>query len=92
MAKSRRLPKQEGALGDRVDGTHNVHRIEAPETSFEGVFGQEIEQAVATGYRSRQAHIATSVDPRFWDPDTLPPGPRDEGFAVAALVKIYADD
>jgi 5-methylcytosine-specific restriction enzyme B len=76
-------------LGDQIGGEWNVHQIEATETSFEALFGQEIEQALATGYRTQQSHVTISVDRRFWDPEKFPPGPGDPAYAVQALRKIY---
>jgi 5-methylcytosine-specific restriction enzyme B len=79
-------------LGDKPGAKFNIHVIERPEVAFESVFGVDMEDALDIGYRAQQARISISVDPRFWDANRLIPGPRDEGFAVKALQKIYANE
>lgn len=76
-------------LGDRIGGEHNIHEIETAATSFESVFGRDLESALELGYRSQQAQLTVGVDPRFWDVRRLPPGPGDPAFALRALEKIY---
>jgi 5-methylcytosine-specific restriction protein B len=79
-------------LGDRIGGSRNIHRIESAETSFEAVFGRDLESALELGYRSQQAQLTIEVDRRFWDPTRLPPGPADPAYAAEALIKIYQPD
>lgn len=76
-------------LGDRIGGEENIYRIETAASSFESVFGRDLESALELGYRSQQVQLSISLDPRFWDPSQIPPGPGDPGYAVAALKKVY---
>jgi len=76
-------------LGDRIGGTGNIHQIETAADSFESVFGRDLESALELGYRSQQVQLTLRVDPRFWDPKRIPPGPADLSYAVRAIAKIY---
>lgn len=76
-------------LGDEIDGESNIHEVQAAAGSFESVFGRDLDSALELGYRSQQVQLSISVDRRFWDPQKLPPGPSDLGYAVKALQKIY---
>jgi 5-methylcytosine-specific restriction enzyme B len=76
-------------LGDRIGGSRNIHQIETAAGSFESVFGRDLESALELGYRSQQVQLNVTVDPRFWDPRALVPGPADLAYATEALIKIY---
>lgn len=76
-------------LGDRLNGPNNIHQVESAADTFEDVFGRDLESALELGYRSQQAHLTISVDPRFWDRSQAPPGPADPSYAAQALIKVY---
>jgi 5-methylcytosine-specific restriction protein B len=76
-------------VGDRINGEHNIFKIERREEAFGKLFGVEVDQAADLGYREHEAHVSISLDRRFWNPDRLIPGPDDDTYAVAALKKIY---
>jgi 5-methylcytosine-specific restriction enzyme B len=76
-------------LGDRLDGDHNIYQAETTETSFEAVFDRDLESALELGYRTQQAQLGITLDPRFWDPSKMPPRPADAAYATEALRKIY---
>ena len=76
-------------VGDRINGEHNIFKIERREEAFGRLFGVEVDQAAELGYREHEAHVSISVDRRFWNPDQLIPGPEDDTYALAALRKIY---
>lgn len=76
-------------VGDRFGGAHNIFNIERRDEAFTELFGLNTEAAAEMGYREHDTHVSLSVDPRFWDANRLVPGPRDEDYAVSALIKVY---
>jgi 5-methylcytosine-specific restriction protein B len=78
-------------LGDRPGGHNNVFLIQQQDTAFKRTFGRELDDALDVGYRANETQISISLDPRFWNPYRTIPGPDDENYAVAALLKVYQD-
>lgn len=78
-------------VGDTLDGLWNIHRVERAGAAFGSVFDVELEMAVNLGYREQETRLSIMVDPRFWNPNRVIPGPDDESYAVKALRKIYED-
>ena len=76
-------------VGDRPGGSYNIYQITHAEDQFEDVFGITVDEALAIGHRPPRETMSIVLDPRFWNPNRLIPGPEDESYAIKALQKIY---
>ena len=77
-------------LGDRPGVEPAIVSVSLAAADFEGVFGMPVEQARAFGLSGSRDRVKLRVDPRFWNPNRVPPGPDDVAYAVNALQKLAA--
>ena len=75
-------------LGDSASQNKNFFKINPPEKKFENLFGVDQDAASAFGYRPHTTPKNVELDPRFWNPVRMIPGPDDEAYAVACLAKL----
>jgi 5-methylcytosine-specific restriction protein B len=77
-------------LGQEEGAQFNIHIVTEPTVAYEKLFNIPTDKASALGYRSQEAGLGVSLDPRFWNGSKPLPGPDDASFAVKAIQKIYS--
>lgn len=77
-------------LGDSASADANFFKSDPSDKAFERIFGMVKEAAATYGYRSQAVSRSLEIDPRFWNPSRLIPGPEDYQYAVNCLRKLAA--
>lgn len=77
-------------LGDSALQSSNFFKLNPPEKQFHNLFGVDQDTAFSFGYRPHTSPKSLEVDPRFWNPNRIVPGPDDEAYAVRCLLKLYS--
>lgn len=75
-------------LGDSVSHGANFFKLNPPDKQFNNLFGMDQDTASAFGYRPHTTPTSLELDPRFWNPTRIIPGPDDEAYAVNCLLKL----
>lgn len=75
-------------LGDAASPTENFFKINSQDKQFKNLFGIDQDTAAALGYQSHTTSMSLEVDPRFWNPRRIIPGPNDEAYAVNCIQKL----
>ncbi|MFT0850328.1 AAA family ATPase [Achromobacter sp. F4_2707] len=75
-------------LGDSTSETSNFFKLNPPEKQFKKLFGINQDIASAYGYRPHTTPRSLELDPRFWNPSRMIPGPDDEAHAINCLLKL----
>jgi 5-methylcytosine-specific restriction protein B len=79
-------------LGDAANSTYTFTLKAPPEMQFQRLFGVGLEGASVFGYRPHASVKNIELDPRFWNPFRLVPGPDDEAYAVRCILKLCDSD
>lgn len=75
-------------LGDSASKNVNFFKINPVEKQFEVLFGVDQDTAASFGYRAHSVTKNLELDPRFWNPKKVIPGPDNEDYAIHCVLKI----